>query len=111
MNQSLQTAYPGYAGSGLSVEQRDRVLRNTYWLLALSMVPTVLGAWIGVATGIARAMSRTGMPRWSIMIASWRYSARSTILRLSEAIAAAGFSPLGQALVQLLQATQRNSSG
>ena len=31
-----------------SVEQRNRVLRNTYWLLALSMVPTVLGAWIGV---------------------------------------------------------------
>ena len=38
-------------------EQRNRVLRNTYWLLALSMVPTVLGAWIGVATGISRAMS------------------------------------------------------
>ena len=36
---------------------RDRVLRNTYWLLALSMVPTVLGAWIGVATGMARAMT------------------------------------------------------
>ena len=36
---------------------RNRVLRNTYWLLALSMVPTVLGAWIGVQTGIARAMS------------------------------------------------------
>lgn len=28
---------------------RNRVLRNTYWLLALSMIPTVLGAWIGVA--------------------------------------------------------------
>jgi modulator of FtsH protease len=28
-----------------------KVLRNTYWLLALSMVPTVLGAWIGVQTG------------------------------------------------------------
>jgi modulator of FtsH protease len=27
---------------------RNRVLRNTYWLLALSMVPTVLGAWMGV---------------------------------------------------------------
>ncbi len=39
------------------VSQRNRVLRNTYWLLALSMVPTVLGAWIGVATGISRAMS------------------------------------------------------
>jgi modulator of FtsH protease len=37
--------------------QRNRVLRNTYWLLALSMVPTVLGAWVGVQTGIASAMS------------------------------------------------------
>ena len=57
MNQSLQSAYSGYAGSGVSVEERNRVLRNTYWLLALSMVPTVLGAWIGVTTGIASAMS------------------------------------------------------
>ena len=57
MNQSLQAAYGGYAGTAVSVEQRNRVLRNTYWLLALSMVPTVLGAWIGVQTGIARAMS------------------------------------------------------
>ncbi len=37
--------------------ERNRVLRNTYWLLALSMVPTVLGAWIGVSTGLVRAMS------------------------------------------------------
>jgi FtsH-binding integral membrane protein len=27
---------------------QNRVLRNTYWLLALSMLPTVLGAWLGV---------------------------------------------------------------
>jgi modulator of FtsH protease len=40
-----------------SVAERNRVLRNTYWLLALSMVPTVLGAWLGVVTGLARAMS------------------------------------------------------
>jgi modulator of FtsH protease len=56
MNESLQTAYPGYAGSGTSVEQRNRVLRNTYWLLALSMIPTVLGAWLGVSTGILTGM-------------------------------------------------------
>ena len=43
-------------GAG-SVAQRNRVLRNTYWLLALSMVPTVLGAWLGIATGLSRAMS------------------------------------------------------
>jgi modulator of FtsH protease len=32
---------------------RNRVLRNTYWLLALSMVPTVLGAYIGVKMGFS----------------------------------------------------------
>ena len=54
MNQTLRA---GYVGSITSVEQRNRVLRNTYWLLALSMVPTVLGAWIGVSTGIAQLMT------------------------------------------------------
>ncbi len=37
--------------------QRQRVLRNTYMLLAVSMLPTVLGAWIGVQTGIASMLS------------------------------------------------------
>ena len=55
MNQILPTASPGL-GLGTTVEQRNRVLRNTYWLLALSMVPTVLGAWIGVSTGLMRTM-------------------------------------------------------
>ena len=56
MSQNVQT-YTGYAGAGALSAQRQRVLRNTYWLLALSMVPTVLGAWVGVATGITSAMS------------------------------------------------------
>jgi modulator of FtsH protease len=54
MDESLRTTNLGYAVP--SVEQRNRVLRNTYWLLALSMVPTVLGAWLGVATGIVATM-------------------------------------------------------
>ena len=37
----------------IDVAARNRVLRNTYALLALSMVPTVLGAWIGVRTGFS----------------------------------------------------------
>jgi modulator of FtsH protease len=37
---------------GYGAVDSNKVLRNTYWLLALSMVPTVLGAWIGVQTGI-----------------------------------------------------------
>ena len=56
MNQPLQTGYVGYASPVTSIEQRNRVLRNTYWLLALSMVPTVLGAWIGVTTGITASL-------------------------------------------------------
>lgn len=40
---------------------RHRVLRNTYWLLALSMIPTVLGAWIGVAMNFSLFPSSPGM--------------------------------------------------
>lgn len=40
-----------------SSSERNQVLRNTYWLLALSLVPTVLGAWLGVATGITASLS------------------------------------------------------
>lgn len=51
MNNNLQTADYGYA---VSAEERNRVLRNTYWLLALSMVPTVLGAVVGHYFGLLR---------------------------------------------------------
>jgi modulator of FtsH protease len=54
MNQGVQILSPA---GGAVAAQRNRVLRNTYWLLALSMVPTVLGAWVGIQTGIASAMS------------------------------------------------------
>lgn len=54
MDTGLQSMNAGYATS--SVEQRNRVLRNTYWLLALSMVPTVLGAWVGVSTGLMASL-------------------------------------------------------
>jgi modulator of FtsH protease len=38
------------AGEILAREQGQKVLRNTYMLLALTMVPTVIGAWIGMQT-------------------------------------------------------------
>ena len=56
MNDRVQTIDTSF-GYGVSAEQRNKVLRNTYWLLALSMLPTVLGAWLGVATGITSALS------------------------------------------------------
>ena len=55
---TIQTA-DGY-GYAVSQEQRNRVMRNTYWLLALSLLPAVLRAWVGVATGITQSL-RGGM--------------------------------------------------
>ena len=52
-DRTLQTADWGQSGA---LAARNRVLRNTYWLLALSLLPTALGAWIGVATGITQSI-------------------------------------------------------
>ena len=50
MDNQLNTYGFGASGTAGALAVRNRVLRNTYWLLALSMIPTILGAWIGVAT-------------------------------------------------------------
>lgn len=55
MNDLMQTQTYDY--NIPSAQERNRVLRNTYWLLAISMLPTVLGAWLGVATGLSYALS------------------------------------------------------
>src|SRR5690349_2712704 len=39
------------------VQDQNRVLRNTYWLLALSMLPTVVGAWAGMQFNFIRAFA------------------------------------------------------
>jgi modulator of FtsH protease len=38
----------GHAGVVLDTIRRNKVLRSTYILLAVSLVPTVLGAWLGM---------------------------------------------------------------
>lgn len=54
----MSTNTERYGGTPLVLgQERNRELRNTYALLALSMIPTVLGAWVGVATGLTSAMS------------------------------------------------------
>ena len=74
MSQQLISASQVPAGdSATALAQRNRVLRNTYWLLALSMVPTVLGAWIGLTTGLTRALSPgVGL----VVFLAWRQSNR-----------------------------------
>ncbi|MEO7548364.1 MAG: BAX inhibitor (BI)-1/YccA family protein, partial [Ramlibacter sp.] len=61
MNDQVQTVNDIGKTSGADyaapADARQKVLRNTYWLLALSLLPTVLGAWLGVATGITRGLT------------------------------------------------------
>ena len=49
MQPELQPVNAGY-GSVAVAPESQKVLRNTYLLLALTMVPTVAGAWIGMQT-------------------------------------------------------------
>ena len=56
MDRNVQQLEVLNGGSAYGVDTH-KVLRNTYWLLALSLVPTVLGAWIGVQTGIVSHMT------------------------------------------------------
>jgi modulator of FtsH protease len=42
---------------GTLVEERNRVLRNTYWLLALTMLPTIGGAFAGIQLDLARVFA------------------------------------------------------
>jgi len=55
MTDQIQTI--SYRDDVIVSSERNKVLRNTYWLLALTMIPTVLGAWMGVATGVGRYLS------------------------------------------------------
>ena len=45
LNRNLQDTL---RSSNIGTLAGHRVLRNTYWLLALSMIPTIFGAWLGV---------------------------------------------------------------
>jgi FtsH-binding integral membrane protein len=56
MDRNVQRLEVLTGGSAYGVDTH-KVMRNTYWLLALSLVPTVLGAWIGVQTGIVSHMT------------------------------------------------------
>jgi modulator of FtsH protease len=49
MQPELQSVSTGYGNVAVAPDSQ-KVLRNTYLLLALTMVPTVIGAWIGMQT-------------------------------------------------------------
>jgi modulator of FtsH protease len=63
-NENLYGNAPGAVAAGTLAPEAQRVLRNTYLLLALTMVPTVAGAWLGMAT----ASVITGSPIISFFV-------------------------------------------
>jgi modulator of FtsH protease len=78
-------------GSAISAGQ-NRVLRNTYILLALTMVPTVIGAMLGMATGAI--ILQNPIASSLILLAA--------VIGLQFAIAANRNSPLGIVLLLLM---------
>ena len=63
MQPELQTVGTGYGGATLAPDSQ-KVLRNTYLMLALTMVPTIAGAMLGMAT----ASIITGSPILSFFL-------------------------------------------
>ena len=53
MTDQITTLNPGQGYAVPDAQQRNKVLRNTYLLLSLSLIPTVFGAWLGVELGLA----------------------------------------------------------
>lgn len=47
---------PSFGGMTTQVA-RNQVLRNTYWLLALSLIPTIIGAMVGMAANVPMLMA------------------------------------------------------
>ncbi len=45
--------YQYQAGASTGVAEQNKVLRNTYWLLGASMIPTVIGATIGTSIDLS----------------------------------------------------------
>ena len=82
MERELQTVNTGYGAIAVPAESQ-KVLRNTYLLLALTMVPTVVGAWIGMQTAsiitgspiIASVLMLVGVIGLQFGIAAYRNSA------------------------------------
>jgi len=70
------------ATAGTLAPEAQKVLRNTYLLLALTMVPTVLGAWVGMQTAsiitgspiLASVLMLVGVIGLQFAIAAYRNS-------------------------------------
>jgi modulator of FtsH protease len=92
MRPELEPRAAAYTGAGNLTLQQNRVLRNTYLLLALTMVPTVIGAMVGMATAPM-------IMQHPIM---WMFGMLAAVIGIQFAIGANRNSGLGVALLLLM---------
>ena len=57
-------------GSTSSRAESNRVLRNTYYLLSLSMLPTALGAWMGLEFGFFKMFAGNPLVSFVVVLAA-----------------------------------------
>jgi modulator of FtsH protease len=75
MSVSFEKEYtPAISG----MEVRHKVLRNTYWLLALCMLPTVLGAMVGVTFHVPVPRGLLGFALFLGIIYGFQYAIEKT---------------------------------
>jgi modulator of FtsH protease len=91
-NQDFRGNYSQAQDVAYTAEGAQKVLRNTYLLLALTMVPTVIGAWIGMQT--AGVIIASPILSSVVMLAA--------VIGLQFAIAANRNSGIGVALLLLM---------
>jgi modulator of FtsH protease len=91
-NKDFRGNYSPAQDVAYATAESRKVLRNTYLLLALTMVPTVIGAWIGMQT----AGVIIGSPILSMVVVL------AAVIGLQFAIAANRNSGLGVALLLLM---------
>jgi modulator of FtsH protease len=91
---------------------RNKVLRNTFWLLALSMIPTVLGAFVGITMNVALPGGFIGMAIFLAIAFGFMYAIEKTKESALGVFVLLGFTFfMGLMLTPLLRHTLGYSNG
>jgi modulator of FtsH protease len=91
---------------------RNKVLRNTFWLLALSMIPTVLGAFVGITMNVALPGGFIGMAIFLAIAFGFMYAIEKTKESAAGVFVLLGFTFfMGLMLTPLLRHTLGYSNG
>jgi len=91
---------------------RNKVLRNTFWLLALSMIPTVLGAFVGITMNVALPGGFIGMAIFLAIAFGFMFAIEKTKESAAGVFVLLGFTFfMGLMLTPLLRHTLGFSNG